>query len=110
MSYEPPFPNLTRVRNYPYTNKNDPFPDHHHHPRSTWKNETTCVLTCDECHLVLRETPLCGAPTKSGKPCRSSTRPDLGFERCWPHSEKGSTMPRNPKNGRPVKRTPMEMT
>jgi hypothetical protein len=44
---------------------------------------------CVDCQAIDRLLALCGAPTRSGEPCRVVVRDDLGFSRCWNHRTGG---------------------
>jgi hypothetical protein len=44
-------------------------------------------LICVECAMIVQPLPICGAPTRKGRPCRVPIRMDLGYTACWSHGE-----------------------
>lgn len=49
------------------------------------KRGEVAVLLCLPCTAWIRELPVCGKPTKMGRPCRAPIRIDLGHETCRVH-------------------------
>jgi hypothetical protein len=44
-------------------------------------------LVCGTCVAIVQPLPICGRPTKLGRPCRVPIRLDLGYRSCWSHGE-----------------------